>query len=884
MKKLLLLVALLPQALFGTALPVTANEDGTLKALTNGVKVQITAENLTGIPGLGITIAGTPNEITANTIGSAVTVSLPNALTFTSKVVTGGTFNGVILNGSLGSVTPSTVVGTTGTFSGLVIGSAYNSTSSGTLFSGVNATGSKTNGALGNSNGELDWGVLASGVTYIGSTTADDLRIDVAGTQVGLFKSTGFNGVIGGTTPAQGTFSNVNLTTGQITTAPTTGNDLTNKTYVDALAATGLKPKANVTTATTANITLSGEQTIAGVLTSASRILVKDQTSTLQNGPYVTAAGAWTRATDGDTAGELLVNNYYFVENPSSTNYNKGYVIQTAPTVLNTDPVLFSQFSGSQTYTNGGNLSLVGNQFNLASTITSVTLTSSAFNGTIGATTPSTIAAITGSFSGQLTSTVSTGSSPFVVASTTQVNNLNAALLGGATFASPTSIGSGTPSSIVGTTFNSNSNANIRTTKNNFHTIINVKDYASPGEIFNGSVDNTATINAAIAAVTNFSTLLFENGNFLFTSALTSFTGLTGVRIEGRGARITNNTGASGGNTFVIDNTCADFEVCGLVFIGTASVRANGIHIRMASNNSTIHDNYFATCSDFGVLVSAGNATQVVNVRVSNNQFVATKGDGLHFGSAAYCSATNNIFYGTGDDSIGVIADYASYPPYSITLANNQINQAGSCGIRVNEGTDIGLFGNQIRGSVEAAIEVARYTSTTAYNNRITIKNNKIYGSTTTSGPRGAINMYFCNESTVTDNDIYDTVNGAAIALLDFNDLSIKGNIIRGTGLRGIVTDDTTTTNVATNWYGLIISGNIFQYISANEAIYIDPPSGITLNNMLITNNTGNQMPAGAWISYQQVTTGKVINNIARDSQTISPGGFVSGVTNTPNY
>lgn len=57
--------------------------------------------------------------------------------------------------------------------------------------------------------------------------------------------------------------------------------------------------------ATTANITLSGEQTIDGVLTSDSRVLVKNQSSTDENGIYVSAAGAWSRATDSDSAVEL---------------------------------------------------------------------------------------------------------------------------------------------------------------------------------------------------------------------------------------------------------------------------------------------------------------------------------------------------------------------------------------------------------------------------------------------------------------------------------------------------------------------------------------------------------------------------------------------------
>ena len=57
--------------------------------------------------------------------------------------------------------------------------------------------------------------------------------------------------------------------------------------------------------ATTANITLSGLQTIDGVSLAANdRVLVKAQTSAVNNGIYLAASGGWTRATDMDGAGE----------------------------------------------------------------------------------------------------------------------------------------------------------------------------------------------------------------------------------------------------------------------------------------------------------------------------------------------------------------------------------------------------------------------------------------------------------------------------------------------------------------------------------------------------------------------------------------------------
>ena len=64
--------------------------------------------------------------------------------------------------------------------------------------------------------------------------------------------------------------------------------------------------KRSVRAATTANITLSAAQTIDGiVLAVGDRVLVKDQTTTSQNGIYVVAAGAWTRALDADTASKI---------------------------------------------------------------------------------------------------------------------------------------------------------------------------------------------------------------------------------------------------------------------------------------------------------------------------------------------------------------------------------------------------------------------------------------------------------------------------------------------------------------------------------------------------------------------------------------------------
>lgn len=76
------------------------------------------------------------------------------------------------------------------------------------------------------------------------------------------------------------------------------------KAYADNLVQ-GLKWKPPVEVATTVDITLSGEQTIDGVTTDESRVLVKNQSDQTENGIYVSGTGAWTRTADANTAEEL---------------------------------------------------------------------------------------------------------------------------------------------------------------------------------------------------------------------------------------------------------------------------------------------------------------------------------------------------------------------------------------------------------------------------------------------------------------------------------------------------------------------------------------------------------------------------------------------------
>ncbi|MFZ4400906.1 MAG: hypothetical protein ACOYO1_12795 [Bacteroidales bacterium] len=156
------------------------------------------------------------------------------------------------------------------------------------------------------------------------------------------------------------------------------------RSYVDNKVS-GVTWKESVRAATTANITLSGTQTIDGVvLVAGDRVLVKNQSTASGNGIYIVAAGSWARATDNDTATKM-VNATVMVQDGTTQADTQWTCNTNAPITIGTTSLSFVQMSGAGTYAAGDGITLSGNSFAVNSSVARLTASQTLTNKTINA-------------------------------------------------------------------------------------------------------------------------------------------------------------------------------------------------------------------------------------------------------------------------------------------------------------------------------------------------------------------------------------------------------------------------------------------------------------------------------------------------------------------
>lgn len=186
---------------------------------------------------------------------------------------------------------------------------------------------------------------------------------------------------------------------------PTQSSDAATKNYVDAVK-TGLDVKDSVRVTTTANLaatyangasgvgaTLTNSSTQAAltidsiVLATNDRVLVKDQTTGLQNGFYIvtntgSASTNWvlTRSLDADQNTEITPGAFTFVEEGTVGNDN-GYVCTNVGTItIGTTAISFVQFSGAGQITAGAGLTKNGNTIDAVGTANRISISADAID------------------------------------------------------------------------------------------------------------------------------------------------------------------------------------------------------------------------------------------------------------------------------------------------------------------------------------------------------------------------------------------------------------------------------------------------------------------------------------------------------------------------
>jgi hypothetical protein len=187
---------------------------------------------------------------------------------------------------------------------------------------------------------------------------------------------------------------------------PANSGELATTSYVASAiaAATGTSTslKQAVAVATTANITLSGLQTIDGYTTVAGdRVLVKNQNTGSANGIYVAVSSSWARATDADTAAEVSGASV-FVQN-GTTNGSKTFTCTTANITLGTTALTFTE-TATISFSAGNGLTQTGSTIDIASTGNgSLAVTADSINLTSGIATEGTYRSVTVDTYGRVT-------------------------------------------------------------------------------------------------------------------------------------------------------------------------------------------------------------------------------------------------------------------------------------------------------------------------------------------------------------------------------------------------------------------------------------------------------------------------------------------------
>ena len=369
----------------------------------------------------GVATISLPDTINANTTGNAATATkleTTRAIELSGDVTGTANFDGsaainisttIAANSvALGtdttgdyvtSVSASDGISATGTGEGATV--ALTNTDKGSSQNIFKNVSDGTTSVVADSNNDTLTISAGTGISVTANASTDTLSIGntgvtaIAGT-TNQISASGSTGSVTLSLPSAVTFPG----TVTLNADPTQALQAATKQYVDEVAE-GLKVKPAVQIATTANLvadydngtsgvgaTLTGTSngafptidgvTLTSIVPGTNGILIKNQTSSLQNGRYnLTQLGdsgePWilTRCGLCDQSNEIP-GMYVFVKD-GTLGEGTGWVAvvsDPATFVIGTDSISYTQFSGAGTYTAGTGLTLTGTQFSINTAVT----------------------------------------------------------------------------------------------------------------------------------------------------------------------------------------------------------------------------------------------------------------------------------------------------------------------------------------------------------------------------------------------------------------------------------------------------------------------------------------------------------------------------------
>jgi hypothetical protein len=445
--------------------------------------------------------------------------------------------------------------------------------------------------------------------------------------------------------------SNVVMVSGTITTNASNATDITNKAYVDNLAAAGLTYHQAVQAASVsafneaALVYNNGASGVGATLTRVSsfitfvidgytpsvgqRVMIKDQTTQSWNGIYtVTATGSpsagfvLTRATDADTYGpgtnQLSLNSYFFVQN-GTVNKGTAYVLSApAGTItFGTSNLQFSEFSSAQVYAAGTGLNLSSLTFSIANT--AVTAATYGDSGNV--------AQVTVNAQGQLTNAANV--------------SINASSISVGTLANgrTTADSANGASTIVLRDANGSFSANVVTATTGSFTNITGNGIAltaiNASNITSGTLDNARTTGSTSNSASTI-VLRDASGNFgsnvisaaSFSGDGTAITAINASNLSSGTVANARTTASSsnGASTIVLRDSAGDFSA--------GVITANGSALSAINASNVSSGTLLASFGGTGI-ASPGTANNVLTSNGSGWISAAPASGGQYFGNAA---------------------------------------------------------------------------------------------------------------------------------------------------------------------------------------------------------------------------------------------------------